>query len=189
MPTLGRKRDMPDEQHQQTWSSARLELLRALWDEGLSASAIGQRLQVSKNAVVGKAYRLRLPPRPSPIRPRQPGGATTKPATRLKAPRAVAEPHGLVIPPAPIARARVPERVPGHHPEPEPKPTAAAPNEVRPAPILRSGQPRTCAWPLGDPGTAGFRFCGGDAVPARPYCEQYCCRAYVRPTRQASATA
>lgn len=41
--------------------------LRALWDEGHSTAAIGRRLGVSKNSVVGKAHRLDLPSRPTPI--------------------------------------------------------------------------------------------------------------------------
>lgn len=49
------------------WSSAREALLRRLWDEGLSGGEIGRRLKLSKSAVTGKAHRLKLPPRPSPI--------------------------------------------------------------------------------------------------------------------------
>ena len=51
-----------------TWTDDRIDQLRKLWDQGLSASAIGRQLGVSKNAVVGKAHRLKLPARPSPIR-------------------------------------------------------------------------------------------------------------------------
>ena len=50
------------------WSDAVILSLRALWDEGLSTAEIGRRLGVTKNAVVGKAHRLDLPARPSPIR-------------------------------------------------------------------------------------------------------------------------
>ena len=50
------------------WTGERVAELRRLWDEGLSTAEIGRRLGVSKNAVVGKAHRLGLPPRQSPIR-------------------------------------------------------------------------------------------------------------------------
>lgn len=50
------------------WTDAVILSLRALWDEGLSTAEIGRRLGVTKNAVVGKAHRLVLPARPSPIR-------------------------------------------------------------------------------------------------------------------------
>ena len=50
------------------WAEETIVRLRTLWDEGLSTAEIGRRLGVSKNAVVGKAHRLDLPARPSPIR-------------------------------------------------------------------------------------------------------------------------
>lgn len=53
------------------WTEERIALLKKLWAEGYSASRIGKELGVSKNAVVGKAHRIKLPPRPSPIK-RQP---------------------------------------------------------------------------------------------------------------------
>ena len=53
-----------------TWSEAKIAELKRLWSEGLSSAEIGRRLALSKNAVVGKAHRLDLPGRPSPIRPR-----------------------------------------------------------------------------------------------------------------------
>ena len=78
-----------------TWTDERVDDLMRLWDEGHSASYIGKMLGVTKNAVVGKAHRLKLPARPSPIRrmatPRRP-----KPAA---APRRMAQPR-----PAPVIR-------------------------------------------------------------------------------------
>ncbi|APH58099.1 Hypothetical protein GbCGDNIH6_2262 [Granulibacter bethesdensis] len=50
------------------WSDEAITLLRAFWDEGLSTAEIGRRMGISKNAVVGKAHRLNLAARPSPIR-------------------------------------------------------------------------------------------------------------------------
>lgn len=51
-----------------TWNEERITQLRQLWEQGLSASSIGRVLGVTKNAVVGKAHRLKLSSRPSPIR-------------------------------------------------------------------------------------------------------------------------
>lgn len=51
------------------WTEGVIERLRALWAEGHAIAEIGRRLGVSKNAVVGKAHRLGLTARPSPIRP------------------------------------------------------------------------------------------------------------------------
>ena len=49
------------------WTEQRLEMLKSLWNEGLSISQIGQKLGVTRNAVAGKAHRLGLPKRQSPI--------------------------------------------------------------------------------------------------------------------------
>ena len=50
-----------------SWTEDRLEMLKALWEEGLSISQIGERLGVTRNAVAGKAHRLNLRKRQSPI--------------------------------------------------------------------------------------------------------------------------
>ena len=50
------------------WTEEQIDQLKELWGEGLSTSEIGRKLGVTKNAVVGKAHRLGLPPRPSPIK-------------------------------------------------------------------------------------------------------------------------
>ena len=49
------------------WNDERLESLKKLWSEGLSISQIGEALGVSRNSIAGKAHRLGLPKRPSPI--------------------------------------------------------------------------------------------------------------------------
>lgn len=40
-----------------------------------------------------------------------------------------------------------------------------------------------CRWPMGEPGTENFSFCGRKSVEHRPYCEEHCARAYVKPSR------
>jgi len=71
------------------WTEDRIAELGQLWREGLSTAEIGRRLGISKNAVVGKAHRLNLPPRPSPIR---------NPPLRM-APRPQPEPEVIAPPP------------------------------------------------------------------------------------------
>ena len=79
------------------WSDAVIALLRALWAEGHSTAEIGRRLGVTKNAIVGKAHRLDLPARPSPIR-RDPEAVPVRrnPARRVEGP---------TLPPLPSAVA------------------------------------------------------------------------------------
>jgi GcrA cell cycle regulator len=62
-----------------TWTPERIAEVTRLWNQGLTTAEIGRLVGVSKNAIVGKAHRLGLPPRPSPIKrearghtPRQP---------------------------------------------------------------------------------------------------------------------
>jgi GcrA cell cycle regulator len=50
------------------WTPELIEQLAVFWKQGLSTAEIGRRLGVSKNAVVGKAHRLLLDPRPSPLK-------------------------------------------------------------------------------------------------------------------------
>ncbi|RFD20089.1 GcrA cell cycle regulator [Komagataeibacter melaceti] len=193
------------------WTEETIARLRDLWQQGLSTAEIGRQLSVTKNAVVGKAHRLGLKPRPSPIRrakaaaPAEPAAqaapATTSPETAAPA---VAEP--------PVAQA-VPAAAPIATPEPEappapatavteakPEPAAppAAESEPAPAPRATRAQPRatraalrpvseprrrssqSCCWPLGDPGTPGFHFCGATPLPGKPYCAEHAQLAYVK---------
>lgn len=53
--------------HRFIWSALRCDVLRALWNTGMSASRIGNEMKISKNSVIGKAHRMKLPPRKSPI--------------------------------------------------------------------------------------------------------------------------
>src|SRR5579864_9460091 len=117
------------------WAEETIVRLRALWDEGHSTAEIGRRLGVSKNAVVGKAHRLDLPARPSPIRRDGSGGA----APRRSAPRRAA---GPTLPPlsstSPIAAAGGGPTILPHmgilaaKPAPAPPPARVAPPAPRP---------------------------------------------------------
>jgi GcrA cell cycle regulator len=153
------------------WNEETIGRLRALWAEGHSTAEIGRRMGVSKNAVVGKAHRLNLASRPSPIRrdgektprrrqPRRASGCTLPalsaslaPMPVLDAPRAVDRPPAVerVIP---ILRA-----------VPTPRPGARS---------------TPCCWPIGEPGTRSFRFCDADSIGGKPYCEEHSALAYVK---------
>ena len=161
------------------WTAEAIETLRLLWAEGHSTAEIGRRMGISKNAVVGKAHRLNLSARPSPIR-REEAGAEGRPATIQRSPV-----------PAPVPPRPIPVAVPAPRPvvvAPQSTPLRsieAAPTRMASVsqPVLRAFQrvgTRDCCWPIGEPGTAEFRFCTSHAAPGRPYCAEHAALAYVK---------
>jgi GcrA cell cycle regulator len=138
------------------WTDEAIGKLRALWAEGLSTAEIGRRLNISKNAVVGKAHRLSLPPRPSPIRRNE--GATATPRTQT--PKRA---QGPTLPPLSASMSA-------------PMPGLRA---IMPAPKY-SQRATPCCWPIGEPGKPSFHFCNAAASAGKPYCEAHAAIAYVR---------
>jgi GcrA cell cycle regulator len=158
------------------WAEETIVRLRALWDEGLSTAEIGRRLGVSKNAVVGKAHRLDLPARPSPIRRDGSGGAP-----RRKAPRRLS---GPTLPPlsstTPLVSAPSGPTMPAQIAALAVKPAMPPPARVASPPPRPYGRVVTCCWPLGEPGTPSFRFCDEASEPGKPYCADHVRLAYVK---------
>lgn len=145
-----------------SWTDERIATLRELWEQGHSASQIAGRLgNVTRNAVIGKVHRLGLSGRPSPVRAERPARA---PVPQPAAPRPVREA------PAPVLRAK-PQIVP------PPAPPVAAVEPAARATLL-SINDRMCKWPLGDPGQAGFHFCGRKGQTGVPYCAEHARVAY-----------
>jgi GcrA cell cycle regulator len=177
-----------------SWPDARVELLKKMWAEGQSASQIAKELGgVTRNAVIGKVHRLGLSNR---------AGSNASAATEAKAapkPKAEAKPKPVPKPapapkaepapkPAPAASAPVPmparkQIIPAGQPLP-PQPSA---NEISPEALARVSEvekkakkltlmdltERTCKWPVGDPATDDFWFCGLPVQQGKPYCEAH----------------
>ncbi|WP_315918571.1 GcrA family cell cycle regulator [Mesorhizobium sp. SP-1A] len=152
------------------WTDERVELLRKLWSEGLSASQIAAQLGgVSRNAVIGKVHRLKLSSRgratAAPARQKKTAaqGTITKTVTRA----ASTQRHTTVSIGATALQVQF---------DAEP----VARQYIRPVenvvvPISRRLQlveltERTCKWPNGDPLSEDFHFCGNDAAETGPYC-------------------
>jgi len=89
-----------------SWTDERIERLKELWSQGITASQIADELGgVSRNAVIGKAHRLGLQSRPSPVKPNE-GEAPAAPATKAKPERSEKAPRPAPEPrPAPVAAA------------------------------------------------------------------------------------
>ncbi|MBO1073082.1 GcrA family cell cycle regulator [Roseomonas marmotae] len=177
------------------WTPEAIEALRGYWAEGHSTAEIGRRMGISKNAVVGKAHRLNLPPRPSPIRREAAAAQSATPQPASRAATVISQAPAVAAPaPAPVAAPRAPA-APAASPAPVARP-APAPAMARPAPAAPVRKPapvpqavvrpfprssaRTCCWPIGEPGTPDFRFCTGDAMTGKPYCPEHAAVAYVK---------
>jgi GcrA cell cycle regulator len=118
--------------------------------------------------VVGKAHRLALPARPSPIRRESSAPPRPAPARRQ------------TLPPLRVA-LREPVQV-LRRPEPMPvmvAPPAATTAPARPTTIFRTVA-KPCCWPIGEPGTKAFRFCSAEGTPGKPYCAEHAAQAYVK---------
>jgi GcrA cell cycle regulator len=170
------------------WTEDVISRLRDLWAQGLSSAEIGRQLGVSKNAIVGKAHRLDLPARPSPIRrnpvaevpktapPRRLEGSTLPPLASTDVP----VPVMVISPPPPPPPEPRREAIAPPVPPPPARTTPVAVPRPQPAPIRPYGRVITCCWPIGEPGTRSFRFCDDPSEPGKPYCADHARLAYVK---------
>ena len=149
------------------WTDELIERMRELAVSGLSYHAIADELGISKNAVIGKCHRLNI----ASQHVFKPGGE--RKGQRKRAPQ-VRRPQ-TPLPPLPL---RVPIRD-------APKPIIAAPQKAVAAAFLaRKSEP--CCWPIGNPGTSGFRYCDEPSIGGKPYCLTHYSIAYVSaPAREA----
>ena len=192
-----------------SWTDERIDRLKHLWTQGMTASQIADELGgVSRNAVIGKAHRLGLQSRPSPVKPNDPLPAPAESAPR-PAVSPIAEPAEQPAPAATQAAAE-PARAPEQPVRPEPpmpqirsigpggflrqgpgdqqSPIPPAPPrrlvpakpsaEVADKTSLLDLNEKICKWPLGHPGEPDFHFCGKPANPGFPYCVEHCGVAY-----------
>ncbi|PLL11507.1 GcrA cell cycle regulator [Tabrizicola sp. TH137] len=184
-----------------SWTDERVETLKRMWAEGQSASQIAKELGgVTRNAVIGKVHRLGLSnrapggredeedtpvaakPEPKP----EPAAATAASAARAEPAARPAPERAATAAPAPSNVTPLPVRkpiVPAGQPLP-PQPSA---NEISPEALasvrevekrarrltLMELTERTCKWPIGDPATDDFWFCGLPSLPGKPYCEAH----------------
>jgi len=152
------------------WSEETIVHLRALWADGHSTAEIGRRLGVSKNAVVGKAHRLDLPARPSPIRRDGPGPRQPR--------RSLPRTTGPTLPP--LASTQHLATLAHAIAAPRPRPVTTPPRMPAAPPPRPYGRLVACCWPIGDPGTREFHFCDAQSEPGKPYCEEHAKLAYVK---------
>jgi len=158
-----------------SWTDERVALLRRLWEDGQSASKIAAQLGgVTRNAVIGKVHRLGLAGRAKP------GEEVQSVARVARAPVAEIETAIAVV----EAEAPEPVAIVSHRPVPDfplpqaPAVTASTPLAVSQRVTIMDLRDSMCRWPLGDPTTPDFRFCGARSITGLPYCTHHAEIAY-----------
>ena len=166
-----------------SWTDERVEQLKKMWSEGQSASQIAKELGgVTRNAVIGKVHRLGLsnrvgPATTKPIKEKEKAEAKPEPAPAVQATEEVAEkpaerstparkqiiPAGQPLPPQPSANEISPEALAS---------VREVEKKARKISLMELTE-RTCKWPIGDPATDDFWFCGLPTAPGKPYCEAH----------------
>lgn len=169
-----------------SWTDDRVDVLKKMWGEGKSASQIAKELGgVTRNAVIGKVHRLGLSNRSG-------GASPAKPAAKEKAP--AAKKKATTTMPKMVSPENVPAPVPKQHIRPklvvtagQPLPPQPSANEISPEALASVREvektakrlsvmeltERTCKWPVGDPATEDFWFCGLPSQAGKPYCEAH----------------
>ena len=175
-----------------SWTDDRVEILKKLWVEGQSASQIAKELGgVTRNAVIGKVHRLGLSNRAT-------SSSSSKSDTKSKASvksmshtkrvsnkTSTSKVTSANSPSEPRSNVTSLRRqiIPAGQPLP-PQPSA---NEISPEALARVSEiekkakkislleltERTCKWPVGDPATEKFWFCGLPSQAGKPYCEAH----------------
>lgn len=167
-----------------SWNDERVEALKTMWAEGKSASQIAKELGgVTRNAVIGKVHRLGLSNRATTTTAKS---SDTEKATKAAAPKPATPKVEAAPKPAEPRPVQVPARKPiitaGQPLPPQPSQSEISAEALanlaefeRKAKKLKLMQltERTCKWPIGDPATTDFWFCGHQTQAGKPYCETH----------------
>lgn len=141
------------------WTDDKIKTLKEKWADGWSGAQIAHLLGTSRNSVIGKVHRLRLPSHAynsnAPVTPRAKSGPKPKP----KADKQARPVHPIsIVKPKPKLE---------EYPPPKEKITSETIKAME------------CKWPYGDPDAEDFTFCGRERAPPRPYCAHHNSLSYV----------
>ena len=137
-----------------SWNQQKVEDLKKLWNDGVATSRIGERLGFTKNAVIGKAFRLGLERRQNSRKKiSQPASFSSTTLYRETS----SSSSSISVKKEPIRRRE---------------------KFSFKKSIVGTGNFRSCQWPIGDPLEEGFHYCGGQNIPTKPYCIEHFKKAY-----------
>ncbi len=150
-----------------SWTDERVELLKKLWTDGLSASQIAGELGgITRNAVIGKVHRLGLSGRAKST-----GAGVPRPRKSRSASPMLRIGRGAIRGNTALAHAYELDT------ETEPELIDNVIPITQRRTLLQLNE-LTCRWPVGDPGNSDFFFCGGNTVNGLPYCAYHARVAY-----------
>jgi len=137
-----------------SWNQQKVEDLKKLWNDGVATSRIGEQLGFTKNAVIGKAFRLGLERRQNSRKKiSQPTSFSSTTLYRETS----SSSSSISVKKEPIRRRE---------------------KFSFKKSIVGTGNFRSCQWPIGDPLEDGFHYCGGQNIPTKPYCIEHFKKAY-----------
>ena len=138
-----------------SWTQQKVDDLKKLWNEGVATSRIGEQLGFTKNAVIGKAFRLGLERRQN-SRKKTANSQSVSSVTMYR--ESSNSSHSQITPKREVSRRR--EKF-----------------SFKKS-IVGTGSFKSCQWPIGDPLEEGFHYCGGQNIPTKPYCIEHYKKAY-----------
>ncbi len=177
------------------WDSGMLKKLKALVGKGLSTSEMGKKLGMSKNAVVGKLNRLGWNAKASDTASKK--SSKTKKETKVvaKKPAKITSIKKVADKKTKVTTKKVKETK-----KPQVKPSVKGDTNaktvvktaskktkkdlalhellIQHALQMASLKPNQCRWPIGDPDSENFHFCGETVFTGKPYCYEHCRQAY-----------
>ena len=138
-----------------SWNQQKVDDLKKLWNEGVATSRIGEQLGFTKNAVIGKAFRLGLERRQN-SRKKTAQSQSVSSVTMYRETSVTG--NSQITPKREVTRKR--EKF-----------------SFKKS-IVGTGSFKSCQWPIGDPLEEGFHYCGGQNIPTKPYCIEHYKKAY-----------
>ena len=186
------------------WDNAALKKLKALTGKGLSTSEIGKRLGMSKNAIVGKLNRLGWNAKAGGASADKAVAAPAKKAAKatkadatkktavkstVTTKKAVAKKDTTKVTTKTVAKktpakdegvkekAKVATKETGKS-KTSAKDLAVHQRIVQHSLEMANLKPNQCRWPIGDPDSEHFHFCGETVFVGKPYCYEHCKQAY-----------
>ena len=138
-----------------SWNQQKVDDLKKLWNEGVATSRIGEQLGFTKNAVIGKAFRLGLERRQNSRKKT----AQSQSVSSVTMYRETSAPGNSQI----TTKREV---------------TRRREKFSFKKSIVGTGSFKSCQWPIGDPLEEGFHYCGGQNIPTKPYCIEHYKKAY-----------